>query len=123
MHHLSIDYLIIGAFFLITLIIGLRAGRGIKDIREYAIANRMYGTGVLTITFLATYLDGHNTIGTQSSMLSYGLIAGLTVIGSAIMLVYSGAFIVPKMLRFQKSITLGDLMKELYDRMGAQLLG
>lgn len=58
MHYLSIDYLIIRAFLLITLIIGLRAGRGIKDIRKYAIANKVFGTIALTITYLATNIAG-----------------------------------------------------------------
>jgi SSS family solute:Na+ symporter len=40
MNYLSVDYLIVYAFLALTLIIGLRAGRGIKDIREYAIANK-----------------------------------------------------------------------------------
>ena len=62
MHHLSIDYLIIGAFFLITLIIGLRAGRSIKDIREYAIANKMFGTGALVLTWLATDVAGETVL-------------------------------------------------------------
>ena len=84
MHYLSIDYLIVGAFLLLTLLIGLFAGRGIKDIRDYAIANKMYGMGVLTITFLATYLGGSNTISMQQYILSYGLVAGLATLGSAI---------------------------------------
>ena len=41
MNILSLDGLIVAAFLLITLVVGLRAGRGIKDIREYAIANRI----------------------------------------------------------------------------------
>jgi SSS family solute:Na+ symporter len=44
MNYLSIDYLIVYAFLAITLFIGIRSGRGIKDIREYALANKVYGT-------------------------------------------------------------------------------
>ena len=58
MNFFSIDHLIVYTFLAATLLIGLWAGRGIKNIREYAIANKMYGTGVLTITFLATYFGG-----------------------------------------------------------------
>ena len=39
MNYLSVDYLIIYAFLLITLIIGLRAGKGIKNLEEYAIGH------------------------------------------------------------------------------------
>ena len=58
MNYLSIDYLIVGGFLLLTLLIGLLAGRGIKDIREYAIANKQFGTGALTLTLVATYIGG-----------------------------------------------------------------
>ena len=54
----SVDSLIVAASLLITLIIGLRAGRGIKDIKEYATANRMLGTGALVLTWLATDVAG-----------------------------------------------------------------
>ena len=52
MQYLSIDYLIVYAFLAITLFIGIRAGRGIKDIREYAIANKTFGTGALVLNFI-----------------------------------------------------------------------
>ncbi|MEM7382853.1 MAG: sodium:solute symporter family protein, partial [Bacteroidota bacterium] len=56
-------------------------------------------------------------------MLSYGLVAGFATLGTAIMYIYSGAFIVPKMLRFKRSITLGDLMQELYGPYGGTITG
>lgn len=70
MHYLSIDHLIIGAFLLITLIIGLRAGRGIKDIREYAIANKQFGTVALTITYLVTNIAGASVFHTAGLFLT-----------------------------------------------------
>jgi Na+/proline symporter len=54
MKYLSIDYLIVYAFLLTTLAIGLRASRNIKNIREYVIANKQYSIGVLVLTWLAT---------------------------------------------------------------------
>ena len=41
MHFFSTDHLIVYAFLATSLVIGLWAGRGIKNIREYAIANNM----------------------------------------------------------------------------------
>ena len=123
MNFFSIEHLIVYTFLAATLLIGLWAGRGIKNIREYAIANKMYGTGVLTITFLATYLGGSNTIDVQQHLLNYGLVAGLDPLGTALMLLYAGAFIVPKMLRFYRCITLGDMMHELYGLQGGVITG
>ena len=123
MNVFSTEQLIVYTFIAITLLIGLWAGREIKDIRDYAIANRTYGTGVLTITFLATYLGGSNVLGAQNKILTYGLIAGLTTIGSAFALIYTSALIVPKMDRFHQSMTLADVMKELYGSSGEIITG
>lgn len=104
MHHLSIDYLIIGAFFLITLIIGLRAGRSIKDIREYAIANKMFGTGALVLTWLATDVAGETvlrTIDGYSSLAKQKQIAEETM-----------AFFVP----LAKRLGLHEAAQELEER-------
>ena len=38
MNYFSIDYLIVYAFLAITLVMGIRAGNGIKDMKEYALA-------------------------------------------------------------------------------------
>ncbi|MEL6413101.1 MAG: hypothetical protein AAFQ08_03180, partial [Bacteroidota bacterium] len=123
MNYFSIDHLIVYAFLLITLCIGLWAGRGIKDIREYAIANKMYGTGVLTVTFLATYLGGSNTIGIQKNILTHGIVAGVAIVGTSIMLLIAGVWLVPRMASFQKSITLGDVMQKLYGQSGGITTG
>jgi Na+/proline symporter len=62
-HYFSIDYLIVYAFLAITLFIGLRTGRGVKDIRDYADANKMLGTGTLILTWLATDIAGGSVLG------------------------------------------------------------
>ena len=54
MNYLSLDYLIVYTFLAITLIIGMKAGKGIKNIREYAIGDKVYGVAILVFTFLAT---------------------------------------------------------------------
>ena len=120
---LSTDNLIVLGFLLITLVIGLRAGRNIKDIREYAIANKVYGTGVLTMTFLATHLDGHNIVSAQKSVFYDGIIVMIPATCTVIMLLYTGRFIVPKMARFTDSLSVGDVMASLYGKWGGLITG
>jgi len=36
---------------------GLRAGRGIKTMRDYDLANRSLGGGILVITLIATLME------------------------------------------------------------------
>jgi Na+/proline symporter len=112
MNYLSVDYFIIYAFLLITLIIGLRAGRGIKDIREYAIGNRSFGTVALVLTYLATNTGIINVVDETERI-------GITLSISIIMGVAIGPFILAlvissKMGPFSECLTMGDIMGTLY---------
>lgn len=48
------DIAVIIAFLLLNLIFGLASGRGIKNIREYAIGNRNFSTATIVATIVAT---------------------------------------------------------------------
>ena len=55
MNYLSIDYLILYAFLAVILVVGYRAGRNVKDMRDFAVGNRKgYGATLLLFTYLAT---------------------------------------------------------------------
>jgi SSS family solute:Na+ symporter len=116
MLYLSIDYLIVYAFLAITLYIGLRAGKGVKDIRDYAIANKSFGTGALTLTLLATYIAGDSVIGDAGIAYSSGIILAVALLAVSISFIITGIFIAPKAVQFDNCLTMGDLMKEFYGR-------
>jgi solute:Na+ symporter, SSS family len=114
--YLSIDYLIVYGFLAITLVVGFWAGRGIKDIREYAIANKMYGTGVLTMAILATYITGSKGIGFIGQVFDDGIIPLLPVLVCGVVCCFGfiTLFIVPRMKHFQGCLTAAELMGEVY---------
>ncbi|MHA7878124.1 MAG: sodium:solute symporter family protein, partial [Bacteroidota bacterium] len=115
MPYLNIDYFIVCVFLLITLVIGLRAGSGIKDIREYATANKIFGTGALVLTWLATDVAGETVLDMVSSVRTVGIIQPLIVFGGwGIALLMQALFFAPKFTRFSNCITMGDVMGQLY---------
>ncbi|MEL6152629.1 MAG: hypothetical protein AAFQ78_01240, partial [Bacteroidota bacterium] len=114
MDYFSIDYLIVYAFLIITLIIGLRAGRGIKDIREYALANRGYSTGALVLTKLATTIGGAATIIASAEAYSHGVIMTAASMGIIISVLFVAFFVAPRMKYFSRCLTIGDMMAQLY---------
>lgn len=116
MDYLSIDYLIVYSFLLITLVVGLWASRGIKDIREYAIANKMYGKGVLTMTILATYITGSKGIGFIGQVFDNGIIPLLPVLGCGVVCCFGfiTLFVAPRMQHFQGCLTAAELMGKVY---------
>ena len=74
MQYFSIDFLILYALLGITLFIGLRTGRGIKDIREYATGNKEFTTGALVLTWLATDIAGETILDMSHSIRTEGII-------------------------------------------------
>ncbi|MEL6152805.1 MAG: hypothetical protein AAFQ78_02145, partial [Bacteroidota bacterium] len=53
-NYFDIDHWIVYAFLAVILYVGLRVGRSVKDINDFAIAGKSYGTTTLVLTFLAT---------------------------------------------------------------------
>src|SRR5690242_2450314 len=123
MNYFSIDFLIVYAFLAITLIIGIRAGRGIKNIREYAIGNKTYGTLTLTLTFLATNIAGISVMDGASGVFSNGIVRIIPEIGVVIQILFFAFFITPKVLQFKAALTLGDVMGALYGRVSKTIAG
>ena len=116
MYPLNVDHLVIYAFLLVTLIVGFWAGKGIKDVREYAIANRQFGTGVLTMTTLATYITGSKGIGYVGYVFDDGLlpIFSILICGTIITYLFLAWCIAPHMEYFKGCLTLPELMGQLY---------
>ena len=111
---LSLDGLIVAAFLLVTLAIGIRAGQGVKTVREYAIAGKRYGTTALVLTFLATDIGGGTVFGNVKEVFTQGPINTLALLGLSLSFLWRAFFIAPRMHRFRCCLTMGDVMETLY---------
>jgi Na+/proline symporter len=114
MNYLSVDYLIVYAFLLITLIIGLRAGRGIKDMQEYVLANRQFGTVALTLTYLATNIAGASVFNVTALIVDDGAIITAALLALVLTFLFRAIFIAPQAAKFTQCITMGDLVGTFY---------
>ena len=123
MNYFSIDFLIVYTFLAITLVIGIRAGKGVKDIRDYVIANKSFGTGALVLTYLATNITGAGVLHVADLIFSKGIIIVVAGLGVMISYIITAFFIAPKIIRFSNCLTMGDLMKELYGPLSGIIAG
>jgi len=123
MHYFSIDHLIVYASILLTLIVGLRAGRGIKTIREYAVGNKMFGTASLVFTFLATNLSGDSIINDATIIFRDGIIMTVVLLGLIPQFILIAFFVAPHAVHFPKCMTLGDMMEQLYGKGSGVIAG
>ena len=123
MKYLSIDHLIVYASLLLTLIVGLRAGKGIKTIREYAVGNKMFGTASLVFTFLATNLSGDSIINDATIIFRDGIIMTVVLLGLIPQFILIAFFVAPHAVYFPKCMTLGDMMQQLYGKTSGVIAG
>ncbi len=123
MNFLSLDAFIIAAFLITILLIGLFAGRDIKDIREYAVANKMFGTAALILTYMATEVGGQGVINIVGEAGTTGIIIIVAFMSFPLAFIIQGLFIAPKMARFSQCMTMGDVMGELYNDNAKILVG
>eukprot|EP01132_Coremiostelium_polycephalum_P000026 gene26-36_t len=117
MEYLVTDALIIYGFLLVILFAGLMAGQKVKDLSEYAIANRSYGAGVLVMTILATYLTGSQAIGYAGHVFDEGFFFPLltrAVCGALVCFWFIGRYIAPGIRHFEGCFTLAEIMGKLY---------
>lgn len=110
------DIAVIIAFLLLNLIFGLTSGRGIKNIREYAIGNRNFSTATIVATIVATWVSG-NSFGMAAFdshyMGIYFIIPGLA---DAISLLIIGYFVAPRAAEFLGSLSVAEAMGDLYGK-------
>ncbi len=90
-----IDALVIIAYFLIVLFVGLRSGRKIKTITQYSIGDRNFSTTTLVATLTATLIGGGATFGLAEKTIKFGLIFPLAYCGICVSR-YLEAVLIPK---------------------------
>ncbi len=114
MAYLGIDYLIVYVFLLITLVVGLRAGRGIQTIRAYAVADKQFGTVALTLTYLATNIAGASIFNITGTIFEQGIIITAALLALVLTFLSIALFIAPHAAKFTDCLTMGDLVGHFY---------
>lgn len=69
----NIDSVIFIGFLVINLAVGLFYGRGVKNIKDYALGGRNFTTAALVSTIVATWASGSGFFITMSKTYSDGL--------------------------------------------------
>jgi Na+/proline symporter len=107
---------IVGLFLLINLIIGLWAGRNVKDVKDYAIGNKKWSVGALVMTYLATAFGGGFMFSDSKSFYNYGigpLLAGFAI---SISHIFISFFLSNKLQILKGCISLGDAVEKFFGK-------
>jgi Na+/proline symporter len=110
----DIDIIIFIAFLVINLLVGLKSGKKVKTIQDYALGGRNFSTGALVATIVATWASGSGLFVTLSNTYSDGLYYLIPSICMSISLVITAYLLVPRMGEFLGSTSVAEAMGNLY---------
>lgn len=117
------DNIIVAGYLISCLIVGFFKIRRIRDMREYAIADRNYPLSVLVATMTATVIGSGSTFGIISSVYTFGIVYIFISLGNPLSRYIVGQLFVNKIERFTNCISVGDIMECFYGRMGRVVTG
>ncbi|PCJ24844.1 MAG: hypothetical protein COA94_07055 [Rickettsiales bacterium] len=118
---IGLDMGIVIGFLLLTLIIGVFFCKGVNSIKQYAIGDRNFSTGVLAATITATWIGGGFFSLTISKTYSDGInyiILGLCEVVAFLVL---ATLIAPRIKSFLGSLSVAESMGTLYGK-NAQII-
>jgi SSS family solute:Na+ symporter len=118
-----IDQVIVAAYLIITLFIGLYAGRKTKNIKEYAIGKRDFSTLILLSAIFATVVDASDTMGLAGNTFLLGPIFLFSYMGMIVSRFLTAYLIAPKMGPFFGLISSGDILEKLFGLRAKTLMG
>ena len=111
----SVDLGIVVFYLIAILLIGLWAGSGTKDLKDYAIAGKIYGVPMLLMTIMATNVDSTSLMGVSSKIYKHGIIHLMVFLGGITGYALGAIWIFPKFdKRFDGMISACDIVKKYY---------
>lgn len=113
---MNLDLAIFVIFLLVTLVIGLWYGRGVRNIKQYALGDRNFSTGALVSTIVATWIGGDYLFITLAEVYNTGLKYAIGCLGMVACLLLNAYIFAPRMANYLGSLSVAESMGKLYGR-------
>lgn len=118
-----IDQVIVVAYLVVVLGLGLWAGRGIRTLQAFAVVNRSYSSWVIFATLAATFIGGGFTSGNAAKVFLFGIANIVALWGFSFKELLIAAFVAPRSGAFRDCISVGGIMRRQYGRTGQVITG
>jgi SSS family solute:Na+ symporter len=118
-----IDQIIVLAYLIIVLVIGLKASKNITSLEDYAIGKRNFSNSVLAAGIAATMIAASGTSGLTGKIYTIGLISVLSYLGVVASRLFTAFIIAPRMNQYLGLISTGDIFEKLYGKETKILIG
>ena len=112
----NLDIVIFIGFLALNLYVGLNYGKGVKNIKDYALGGRNFSTGALVATIVATYVSGSGFFTILSKTYSDGLYFVIASSGLTLSFLVAAFVFIPKMGEFLGSTSVAEAMGNLYGK-------
>lgn len=118
-----IDWIFLGLYFVLLLVIGLQTIRRIENSDDFAVAGNRIIWPVLFATLAASFLGGGASMGNAANVYKDGYVFMFALFAFAIQTVLVGYFVAPRLKRYRGAQTVGDVMEHHYGRIARLLTG
>ncbi len=113
---LNIDSIIFLSFLIINLVVGLYYGRGVKNIKDYAIGDSNFSTMTIAATLVATWMSGSVFFTYITESYNNGLYFIWVALGDGIFFLIIAYFLALRMGEFLGKISIAEAMGDLYGK-------
>lgn len=117
------DIAIIIVYLVGILILGIWAGRGIKNITHFSVADRSFGKWVIFATLSASFIGGGFSMGNAEKVFIFGIVNIFALWGFSLGEILVSTFIAPRICNYPSAISVGDIMEKHYGKLAKIVTG
>jgi SSS family solute:Na+ symporter len=118
-----LDYAIIILYLFVILLVGLRSGKGMKNLQDFSVSHRSYTSLVIFATLSASFIGGGFSIGNAEKVFRLGIVNIVALWGFSLKEILVARYIAPRTSNFTNVISVGDIMEHGYGKAGRVITG
>ncbi len=118
-----VDNFIVVLYLAGILWLGISSSKQIKDIQNYSIAGKSYGSFVIFATLFASFLGGGFSMGNAEKVFGFGIMNIIALWGFSVHQIIIAKYVAPKIKAFPKAISVGDIMETNFGKIGKIVTG
>ncbi len=118
-----LDQVIVVAYLVVVLVVGLWAGRGIRTLQDYSVVHRSYSSWVIFATLAASFIGGGFSSGNAAKVFLFGIANIVALWGFSFKELLIAAYVAPRSGAFRDCISVGGIMRRQYGKTGQVITG
>ncbi|AHK32636.1 sodium:solute symporter family transporter [Rhodococcus opacus] len=111
-----LDWILLGAYFLLLVLIGVQTMRRVKSPDDFAVAGNRIIWPVFFGSLAAAFLGGGASLGVAGAAMRDGYVYMFAFCAFGVQTVLVGYFVAPRLKNYIGAHTLGDIMEAHYGR-------